>query len=164
MNHDVILQEITQKDIELIRNWRNKEDIRNNFLNSNEISSTQQEAWFRKYVKQENDRMFLILSEKLNNKPVGTVALYNIDFLKKEAEFGRLMIGEADAKGLGIGFLATKQMCEYGFEKLNLSRIYLQVFQENVVAKNIYEKIGFTILKTELINDYLVEFMVLEKR
>ena len=66
--------------------------------------------------------MFMIYYDEI---PVGTIALYNIDFENNIAEFGRLLIGNTIFRGKNIAFRATKLLCEYGFSKLNLNKINL---------------------------------------
>ena len=43
----------------------------------------------------------------------------------------------------GYGTMATRALCEYGFEKLGLNKIYLETNEDNLVARHVYEKCGF---------------------
>lgn len=167
MKHNYVIQQgelifrpITELDIENMRQWRNKEGIRQSFIYQEHISVEQQEQWYRKYIKAENDIMFII---EYKTKPIGTVALYNIDINKREAEFGRLMIGEVETRGLGIGQIAAKTMCEFGFKELNLDRIILEVFKDNDYAIRAYEKAGFRSLGERDIRGRTLEIMYLDK-
>ena len=49
----------------------------------------------------------------------------SIDFENNIAEFGRLLIGNTIFRGKNIAFRATKLLCEYGFSKLNLNKIFI---------------------------------------
>ena len=150
MNHnhlieleEVILRPVVEEDIETMRLWRNKDSIRKSFIYQEEISSLQQKQWFKNYTEKKNDMMFII---QYKGQSIGTVALYDIDMKKKEAEFGRLMIGEQTARGLGIGRIVVQGVCEFGFNQLNLEGIVLEVFEENSYAKTIYESVGFQVV------------------
>ncbi|MFS4493965.1 GNAT family N-acetyltransferase [Maribacter sp. 2308TA10-17] len=91
------------------------------------------------------------------------------DVYKKSAEIG-YWIGEA-FWGNGIATKAVELITEYGFEKLDLNRIYTGVFDYNlasmkVLKKNGYEKEGIfknAILKNEKICDEHRFFKLNEK-
>ena len=139
---DVLLCSISKEHIEKLRKWRNKEEIRKNFLNTDIISAEQQNQWFSSYIKKDNDIMFII-KDKKNQEEVGAIALYNIDSEKKQAEYGRLMIGEESAKGKGIALKSIKLMLDFAFNELLLDKVYMDVFTENYPSININKKLGF---------------------
>ena len=43
----------------------------------------------------------------------------------------------------GVGTKATKLLCKYGFEQMELNKIYLETNEDNLVARRVYEKCGF---------------------
>lgn len=141
---DITLCEINKNDIEIIRLWRNKKNIRKCFINNEIISSKQQINWYKNYSFKNNDIMFII---KYLGKPIGCVALYNIN--NKKAEFGRLIIGDDINRGKGLALRASYMLCKYGFNKLNLEMIYLSVFKNNKKAINLYIKLGFKIVDND---------------
>jgi diamine N-acetyltransferase len=143
--NEIGLRSLSEKDIEMVRLWRNQDHIRKWFVYSNIISVEEQQRWYENYLKKPDDLMFIIENNVDGEGllPVGAVALYNIDLIKKNAEFGRLMIGESSAAGKGIALKATALICGYGFKELNLKSIHLDVFPNNEKAVNIYKKIGF---------------------
>ncbi len=53
------------------------------------------------------------------------------------------MIGEKRFWNQGYGSEAMRLMLKYGFETVNLHRIYLRVFENNPRAVRAYEKAGF---------------------
>jgi len=63
------------------------------------------------------------------------------DIYHKSAEIG-YWIGEP-YWGHGIATKAVKLITEYGFEKLNLIRIYAGVFQHNTASMTVLEKNGY---------------------
>lgn len=140
VDNNITLKPIREKDIESIRIWRNEAAMKGVFIDSTLITVNQQIKWYYSYKNNNTDRMFMI---KLNDKNIGTVALYNINNREKSAEFGRLLIGDIGSRGKGVGDKVTQMICGYGFNKLNLEKINLEVLKENKYAFNIYEKIGF---------------------
>jgi len=89
--------------------------------------------------------MMFIVNDQLagGTHKIGMVGLYDIDFTKGTAEFGRLLIGEPSARGRGLGLAVTSLLCEFGFKQLKLEEIKLEVLAENVIANAIYTKVGF---------------------
>lgn len=83
-----------------------------------------------------------IIEEKKSGKPIGTVGLYEIHPTARKAEF-RVLIGEKDFWGKGYGTEATEMATFYGFDRLNLMKIYLGSVDENQGAKKAYEKAGY---------------------
>lgn len=161
IDNDMKLSPIEKKDIEMIRLWRNIESYQKTFIHTSLISHEAQLSWYESYKKDIHDRMFMI---KMNNRPVGVISLYNIDYKKGEAEFGRLLIGDLSYRGQNIGFKATRALCEYGFSKLGLQTIKLEVFKDNVHAIKVYEKTGFKISGERSIDNKTLLLMTLVKR
>jgi RimJ/RimL family protein N-acetyltransferase len=54
----------------------------------------------------------------------------------------RIALGPA-GRGLGLGTEATRLILGYGFERLGMHRISLEVFSFNPRARRVYEKAGF---------------------
>lgn len=134
---------ITENDIQQIRIWRNMDHIRKNFVYDGIIDEEQQKQWFEKYKITDNDYVFMIKENKELNKNIGTVSIYNFSKDLKQAEFGRILIGENGAQGRGYGILASKMICDIAFKQMNLEKLVLEVFEDNNAAYHVYEKIGF---------------------
>lgn len=142
---NLLLREITKDDIELIRSWRNQENIREWFIDNKYIYKQQQQEWFKMYLNKKDDIMFMIEETLHFQSAIGTVALYNINKKSNSAEFGRLMIGHFPSVGKGFGKRASILACKYAFEILNLSELYLSVLVHNTRAIQLYSDIGFSI-------------------
>ena len=55
---DIVLKPLEQKNIEDLRNLRNKEENRKCFIYQKEITKEEQENWYKKYSEKEEDLMF----------------------------------------------------------------------------------------------------------
>jgi RimJ/RimL family protein N-acetyltransferase len=73
---------------------------------------------------------------------VGVVGLHNINPITHAAEF-RVLIGDKSYWGQGYGTEATRLMLAYGFDLLNLHKIFLGVNSAHGAAVRAYEKAGF---------------------
>lgn len=160
LSNDIYLEPIKEKDIENIRKWRNNEISNKVFFNNNYITSDAQIKWYDRYKENVSDRMFIIYFE---NNPVGTVALYDIDYKNGTAEFGRLLIGDINSRGKNIGISATKAICDYGFNRLHLNKIKLDVYKDNIKAVNLYKKVGFSEIKEKCIENDNIIVMEIQK-
>ena len=135
-----IFRSIDELDIEVIRQWRNEDTIRSQFLYSEKISYDEQVGWYKKYSRLDNDIMFMV-SDESNASKIAVGALYNIDEIS--TEFGRLMVGNDKYRGRGLGKIILEGLTWFAFNQLKLERIYLEVFNDNLPALKSYEKVGF---------------------
>jgi len=61
------------------------------------------------------------------------------------AYLGRILIGNGQLRGKGLGQEIIKQLLDYCFNNLNQNNIELNVFEWNINAIKCYEKVGFII-------------------
>lgn len=143
------LRSLTVADLPMTLAWRNQDAIRKWFFHSEIISPEQHRAWFESYQEKDNDFVFVIEEKRVLQRAVGQVSLYNIDWEKKRAEFGRLMIGDSEARGLGLAQEATRILIEFAERELGLREIYLEVYADNLPAIAVYRACDFSIAKTQ---------------
>mgnify|MGYP000100355553 CR=1 FL=1 len=135
---DVILREFEEKDIPLKVEWINNPD-NNKFLHYELPARVDKTInWF--HQKDNTNRIDCTI--EYNGIPVGVIGLLQIDRVNSKAEY-YITIGETSYKGKGIATKATKAILDYGFNTLNLHKIYLTVDSENAIAKKLYKKTGF---------------------
>ena len=90
--------------------------------------------------------------EQLDGATIGS-ASYR-DFVDGKSAELSIVIGEADARGRGLGREAMELMLDYGFSELALERIWLIVRADNKVAVGLFECLGFATL--EVLEDAVV--------
>ena len=73
---------------------------------------------------------------------IGNTGLHNVEPVHLAAEFG-IMIGEKAYWNKGYGREAARLTLKHGFEHLNLNRIYLHVYENNLRGIKAYEAAGF---------------------
>jgi diamine N-acetyltransferase len=136
-------------DLPLTLAWRNQDEIRRWFKNSNPLTLEQHQAWFSSYLLRDDDYLFLIEETDRLNRPIGQVSLYGIDWQGGSAEFGRILIGEPEAQGAGLAGEATTLLLDFAFREWGLREIYLEVIAENARALRVYRRCGFVISSEE---------------
>jgi RimJ/RimL family protein N-acetyltransferase len=159
---DVLIRPVTEQDTDKIILWRNSPAVQNNFIYRVPLTREAHLGWLKNQVRAGQVAQFVIYSKAIE-KDVGSVFLRNIDHKNQKAEFG-IFIGEDFARGKGIGSHAARLILQYGFENLNLNRIFLRVFARNIGAINAYKKAGFVqegLLRQDVIIDGEKEDMVL---
>lgn len=103
------------------------------------ISIETTKAWFEKN-KASSNRVDVAFEEE-NGRIVAMGGLTGIDYSVRKAEF--YVFVNPDAQRCGYGTQATKQLCRYGFDVLQLHKIYLFTNETNTGARKTYEKVGF---------------------
>jgi len=104
-------------------------------------NSEQVAADFKKQLDAGNNVIFLIVDSK-TKKPIGYAGLYEIHSTARKAE-SRLLIGEKQFWGKGYGTEIVELLTFYGFDRLNLNRIYLGYTAENKGSGKAYERAGY---------------------
>jgi diamine N-acetyltransferase len=105
------------------------------------VHETSHRHWFESIIEKKDLVIFGIRLVE-NNKLIGSCQLFNIHPVFRTAEL-QIRIGEMDELSKGYGKEAVSELIKYGFFHLNLERIFLQVFADNLRAIKAYEKVGF---------------------
>ena len=88
-----------------------------------------------------NNQSKIFLGIFLNNKLIGTISIYHIDWKHSFSSLGIVLDKEYWNKGImqhALGYFL-----DYYFNKLNLNRIEAQTFVKNYPAIKLFEKMGF---------------------
>ncbi|MFF4960298.1 GNAT family N-acetyltransferase [Streptomyces sp. NPDC001222] len=88
-----------------------------------------------------DDRLDLAVMEKPTGDVVGEAVLNDWDAGNESCNFRIAFVPGAHGRGLGTE--ATRLIVGYGFERLGLHRISLEVYAFNPRARRVYEKVGF---------------------
>lgn len=157
MRHDlakkyknVYIRQVEREDIEMLRKWRNN-PINTRYLRKLPyITKEMQIDWYKGYLNSKDEMMFAIEETEELRRVVGSLALYN--FKEEQTEVGKLLIGDIEAHGRGIGVNSLKAVLGLVFHELKKERVVLHVYSRNLAAVRIYKKVGFEILEKHLNN------------
>lgn len=95
---------------------------------------------YEKHIHDDGERRFVI---EENDFFVGVVELMEISYIHRNCEIQIAIHPEYEGRGLAQQALQTG--IDYGFDVLNLHKIYLYVDVANEKAIHIYEKLGFQV-------------------
>lgn len=137
----IYLRLMMREDTDLIVAWRNSDAVRKNFIYRDPFTREGHERWIRDMVDT-GKAVQMMICDLDTDRPLGSVYIRDIDRRHNKAEYG-IFIGEADARGRGVGTAAAGMMLRYCFEEQRLHRVYLRVLADNTQAVRSYEKAGF---------------------
>lgn len=131
-------EKFVEKHIPTYYKWRNDETVavfdQSEFLRPRSFEEI--EEWSQILV---NGHTYIA---SVDGVYIGTIALMKVDERNRHAELA-IVIGEKDYWSKGYGSQMMHTLLEYGFEGLNLDRLYLHVFSFNERAIKFYEKFNF---------------------
>lgn len=137
----LVLRLLDEQDEDDIIKWRNNKNAINNFFGFKGLTITEHRLWYDKYSK-DDTRIEFIIGKKEDSKKIGTIGLSSIDYKNQKAEYG-ILIGEAQEYGKGFAREASIAVIGYAFSELNLRKIKLSSFLDNLSALNLYNRLGF---------------------
>ncbi len=130
------LTSLQEKDLEMIRNWRNK--YKHNFYDESYITKEKQREFYNN-LKQSSDYFFIIRLK--DETPIGTIALYDLRLDDRSATLGRFLLLD-EYRGQGIATEAVTLVTEFA-DKLRLWKIRVDCKEDNIDAIRVYERCGY---------------------
>lgn len=98
--------------------------------------------WYERHAGAAQDSLVFTIISRTDIRPVGNIALQDIDYRNRTAEMG-IYIGDAECRGKGYGSEATKMILSFAFRVLGLHNVMLRVYEYNEPAIRVYTKAGF---------------------
>jgi len=133
-----ILKEMTEADLEMVRKWRNNENVRRFMYTQHEISRDEHLEWWNKITLIDSD--FIPLIFEYNNKPCAFVSFSNINKKNKSASWAFYL--SEDAKK-GISSIVEFKALEYAFRTIFLYKLKCEVIDVNLSVIKMHKKYGF---------------------
>jgi UDP-4-amino-4,6-dideoxy-N-acetyl-beta-L-altrosamine N-acetyltransferase len=135
----VTLSSIHADDSEILFRWINDpETVRFN-APYRPVHWANHEDWVRSLAKATNKVAFAV---RASGRLIGVVQLVDIDLVHRSAEL-TIRLGDEDDRGRGYGTAALKLAIDHAWRDLNLHRVWLRVFEDNLRAIQAYKKAGF---------------------
>ncbi len=140
----VRLRAIERSDLPRFVQWLNDPEVLQGLMLHVPMSLAQEENWFENTLKR--DPVETPLAMEVDTPEgwvhIGNIGFHDINWQERAAEVG-IFIGDKRYWSQGYGREAMRLMLKYGFETVNLHRIYLRVFESNPRAIRSYERAGF---------------------
>jgi RimJ/RimL family protein N-acetyltransferase len=138
------LRAVEREDVQKFHEWVNDPEVTRNLGLYLPMSMQDETTWFEGLGKRDPNEKPLAIEIRKGKawKLIGNCGAFGIDNVSRSAELG-IMIGAKEEWNKGYGSEAMTLLLQHGFETLNLHRLFLRVYEENVRAVRSYEKAGF---------------------
>ena len=137
----VYLRLLSQDDLRSRVLWINDEDNIKTLLFDWPTSYEKTLKWYNN-VLFDNSKFHLSIVDGQTDVLIGMTGLLNIDRINHHAQF-YLTIGNKQYRGKHIPDEVIPLVLEYGFQELELKKIYLYTLPNNDRARFVYERNGF---------------------
>jgi RimJ/RimL family protein N-acetyltransferase len=140
----VRLRGYERSDLDALMKWVNDEEV-TDFLGPlliYPLSSIAEEQFIEGAANSSDTSRTFVIETLAERKYIGSIAFHVIDWINRSAGLG-VVIGDKSCWGKGYGTDAMRVMMRLAFDKMNLHRLWLHVFDFNLRAISSYEKCGF---------------------
>ncbi|MFI5398801.1 MAG: GNAT family N-acetyltransferase [Candidatus Binatia bacterium] len=135
------LRPLERGDASLIVQWLNDPEVTRTLAIYRPINLHAEEEFIATIYESESE-FVLGIAVQDSDRLIGVTGLHRMDFKNRHANFG-IAIGDKDQWGKGYGTEVTSLMLRHAFEGLNMNRVWLHVYENNVRGIKTYEKTGF---------------------
>ncbi len=138
----VYLRPLELSDAPTITPWFNDAEVTRFLLRHRPMSVGAEEEFLRRVAANDTDVTVGIVVRE-TDQLIGTTGLHP-ECRNRSARFG-IVLGDKASWDQGYGTEATRLTVRYGFDTLNLNRIWLHVYEYNPRGQRVYEKVGFRV-------------------
>ena len=139
----IYLRGLTLEDVnDAYYSWLNDPQV-NQYLETRYLPSSKQdiEAFVKSKMHNKDEPIFAIC-DKETDTHIGNIKLGPICWLHRRAQIS-LLIGDKNYWGKGVATQAIKQVCDYGFSRLNLNKLFAGAYSDNQGSIKAFKKCGF---------------------
>ncbi len=141
----VRLRAYEKSDLDAVMKWINDEEV-TDFLGGGmltyPLSSIVEEKFIEAAAKSSDTEKTFVIEALAERKYIGAITFHAINWINRSAGLG-IVIGDKSYWGRGYGTDAMRVMMRLGFDKMNLHRLWLHVYEYNQRAIASYDKLGF---------------------
>lgn len=138
------IRRIEESDLEWLKELRESPETNKYLGTFCLLNSALQKKWFDSLLN-DSKRCYMAFERTSNDRVelIGLIRITDIDYINRSICVGGDLIQEF--RGKGYAKKMYKLIFKYGFDYLNMHRLYLYVLNDNIVAKTLYKKLGFTL-------------------
>jgi UDP-4-amino-4,6-dideoxy-N-acetyl-beta-L-altrosamine N-acetyltransferase len=132
------LRDIEPNDLERLFHWRNEPEV-DRWMYSHPPTFEAHETWFDAFIRDPDRKGWIIT---LDGRAAGSMTLTDVTSAQRRAKWD-WYIGDAEARGRGVGRAAQALGLELAFGPYGLQRIWSEVQASNEVALRAQQAVGF---------------------
>jgi len=135
---------LSKEDLSLIKDWRNSQiEILRQWK---PLLDWDQENWYRVVSEDDHQVIFSIKEHDCDNiKTIGYCGITNIDYINRRGEIS-FLVNPSRADNVDLYrldfFAALNYLCKYGFDELNLHKLFTETFDLRIDHIDILEEFG----------------------
>jgi len=133
----VSLRALEESDLDLVRRWRNRPEVRGNMYTTHEISEDEHRSWYERVKHDPTKRYFIFLADDV---PLGVIAFTEIHPRNQTASWA-FYAGESAPRGTGSRMELAA--LDYAFDVLGLEKLWCEVLAFNTGVLDLHRKFGF---------------------
>jgi len=143
---NIRLRAVERADLPLFVLWLNDPEVRAGLEMFLPFSLAEEERWYERMLEAPAAEHVLAIDalDQDHWRLIGTCGLHKFDWRARAAEAG-ISIGDKTYWNKGHGTNVMRLLLQHGFDTLNLNRVYLSVYANNLRAIRCYEKTGFVL-------------------
>ncbi len=133
---------VHEADVDRLNAWQNDAEIRDLTMGFRGPVQPRTTGEWVAALQDQTLKSRALFAIRVDELIQGVAQLHTIDWVHRTAALG-IYVGDTAARGTGLGLGATALVLDYGFNGLDLARIWLDVLSDNTGARRLYEKLGF---------------------
>lgn len=119
--------------------------MRQYFREYRELSMTQLEDWYHSMLQDNKFEMFIIVNCAADYEVIGVAGITYIDWVNRHGDV-HLYIGKDDAWIEDkYSQIAAETVLDYGFNSLNLNKLWAEVYEIDEDKLNFFQSLGFKV-------------------
>ena len=139
----VFLRPAEKEDAELFVRWLNDWRTGRTLGLRAPLSKAMEEQWVDRLVESQGKEGYhFVICLLADDRPVGTIGLKDLNLIDGSAGLG-ISVGAEEDRGHGYGTDGIQALLRFAFDELRLVRVWLDVYDTNVGAQRVYERVGF---------------------
>jgi len=149
----ISLKRLTENELELLMNWRMRDDVNRFMTTSPKLTLEGQHKWFEKLKNDNTQIRWIIWADDI---PIGSMYLTDIDYNNQRCSGPGWFIVEKQYISLKQTIDLHRNCCGFVFDVLKLNRIYGDIMSENKGVIQLVKLCGFEVegqLKQHVIKD-----------
>ncbi len=137
----VILEEIAPKYFPYVVEWRNNPEL-NKFLNQPFVLTEEKEReWYENGYLKDKTQGLLIMLDKKDYTPFGTIGWTDMDLTPKQCIMGRLLLGNSSYRNTSQFLEAFFVLGDYIYNMVDVVYIHVRIQNKNALRLN--KHLGF---------------------
>jgi len=133
---------LSEADIEMVRNWRNSEQIKSFMHDKRHITRDGQIKWYSR-INNVNNWYFVVKKDGIS---LGLIGLKSVDFDRKTTEPGIMMANPRHPESLVPASVGMLLLGEFGFHVLGMKRFIAHMFDDHTKALSNNDYLGAKVI------------------